>query len=97
MGRTLSIITVYLSPSALFAIQRYSTWGDNFDRALETIAVDPYPLGWDKVPHTTLRPEQYAGCIVRDFPPFQYVYQFDAPDEIVVLIITLCFPFSVTM
>jgi hypothetical protein len=97
MGGDSPIIVISLSPQALDVTQRYSTWGDDFDEAFQTIAADPYPPGWDKIPETTLKPEQYAGCIIRDISPFQYVYQFDAPDEIVILIITLCFPYSVTM
>ena len=72
-------------------------WQETFDLALEAIAGNPYPDGWDKTPHTTLRPDQIDGCIVRDYRPFQFVYQFDGPDEITVLLICLCFPYNVTM
>ncbi len=89
--------TVYLSDEASATYLKYKTWHEEIDRALETIGADPYPPGWDAIPHTTLASDRYDGCIVRDFPPFQYVYQFDAPDEITVLIITLCFPFNLTM
>ena len=97
MGETRTIITVYLSNQASQAYGRYVTWQDSIDRALETIAVDPYPPGWEEVPYTTLTPDRYDGCIVVDYAPFQYVYQFDSPDEITVVIITLCFPHSVMM
>lgn len=90
-------IKLFLSPQALDAIRRYETWQDSFDAALESIRTNPYPPDWDAIPHSTLKPDQYEGCIVQDYPPFQYVYQFDAPDEITVLVITLCFPYSVTM
>lgn len=89
--------TVYLSDETSTTYNKYPTWHEAIDGALETIVVDPYPPGWENLPHTTLSPDQYDGCIVRDYPPFQYVYQFDSPDEITVLIITLCFPYNVTM
>ena len=41
-----------------------------------------------------LKPDQYEGLIVVDYPPFQYAYQFDAPDEITIVAVTLCWPYS---
>jgi hypothetical protein len=85
------ITTVYLSQEAAASIERYPTWRENIDRALETIATDPYAPDWDQPPPSTLNLDLYDGCIVRDFPPFQYVYRFATEDEIEVLVVTLDF------
>jgi len=85
------ITTVYLSHEAATSIERYPTWRENIDRALETIAADPYPPDWDQTPPSTLNLDLYGGCIIRDYPPFQYVYRFAAEDEIEVLVVTLDF------
>jgi hypothetical protein len=72
-------------------------WQETLERALAAIERDPYPDGWDKVPYTKLGADQIDGCIVHDYPPFQFVYQFDGPEEITVLLICLCFPHNIAM
>lgn len=97
MGRSQTIVAVYLSQQAFDARAKYTTWTETIDEAIAAIGTTPYPPGWETRPHTTLRPEKYDGCMLVDYPPFQYAYRFSAPDEIEIVVITLCFPHNVMM
>jgi hypothetical protein len=98
VGGPQAIITVYLSNEASNFTLKYHTWEEAFDRAMASIAADPYPEGWEHGTNPSkVDDDDFADCIVKDYPPFTYYYQFDTPDEITVLTITLCWPFSHTM
>jgi hypothetical protein len=95
VGGSTAIIDVYLSYEASETTKKYETWQEAFDRAIDNIAIDPYPDGWvaSTAPDDD-DPEGYSACVVVDYPPFQYTYRFDTPIEITILTIRLCWPYS---